>query len=413
MRLKFTIIIFLLVQFTALHAQKSSTFGIGGKSSFTQSKGSNETSSIKEDKKSKKAKSNITGIWRGYFLQKNFNPRTGKFEEDRYKYELQINNLSNNALEGVTYSYRTTSFYGKAALQGIFTTQTKNILIKETKMLELKISGFSEPCLMSCYLDYKKEGKIEILKGDYTSQNVNTKDACGDGIVYLEKVPDTEFEKEAFLTKPQKQNNAIISKKEMLAKNNVIKPNTTTKANTNTSQNTTTNLTKSKYKPGAEDALVKNSTKTKKEAEELLVKVNENKPEPKKIVEPKIVPNELSERKNNLIKTLYVDEGELLIELYDNGQIDNDSVSIYHNGNPAILHGKLSTQPLQVKINVSSTEPIHELIMVADNLGTIPPNTALMVVTAGKKTYEVFLTSDLQRNAKIVFEYKPGATNGK
>lgn len=405
MRLKFTIIIFLLVQFTFINAQKASTFGIGGKSSLTQSNNSNKTISSKEDSKSKKNKSNITGIWRGYFLQKNFNPRTGKFEEDRYKYEVQINNLSNNALEGVTYSYRTTTFYGKAALQGIFTKQTQNILIKETKMLELKISGFSEPCLMTCYLDYKKEGKTEILKGDYTSQNLNTKDACGDGVVYLEKVPDTEFEKEAFLLKPQKQNNAIISKKEPLVKNN-SKPQ-------NTKENITANITKSKFKPGAEDALIKPNTEPKKEAKEVVVKQKETNAEPKKIAEPKVLPNELTERKNNLIKTLYVDEGELLIELYDNGQIDNDSVSIYHNGNPAILHGKLSTQPLQVKINVSAVEPIHEFIMVADNLGTIPPNTALMVVTAGKKTYEVFLTSDLQRNAKIVFEYKPSATNNK
>ena len=44
--------------------------------------------------------------------------------------------------------------------------------------------------------------------------------------------------------------------------------------------------------------------------------------------------------------------------------------------------------------------------MVADNLGEIPPNTSLMVITAGKKTYELFLTSDLQRNAKIIIEYK-------
>lgn len=405
MRLKFTIIIFLLVQFSDLNAQKASTIGIEGNSSFTPSKSLAETASSKEDKKSKKAKSNITGIWRGYFLQKNFNPRTGKFEEDRYKYEIQINNLSNNSLEGVTYSYRTTTFYGKASLQGIFTKQTQNILIKETKMLELKISGFSEPCLMTCYLDYKKEGKTEILKGDYTSQNLNTKDACGDGIVYLEKVPDTEFEKEAFLLKTQKQNNAIVSKKEPLVKNS-SKPQ-------NTKQNITSNITKSKYKPGAEDALIKPNTELKKAETNEIVKQIEAKVELKKIIEPKVLPNELTERKNNLIKTLYVDEGELLIELYDNGQIDNDSVSIYHNGNPAILHGKLSTQPLQVKINVSAAEPLHEFIMVADNLGTIPPNTALMVVTAGKKTYEVFLTSDLQRNAKIVFEYKPGATSNK
>ena len=45
--------------------------------------------------------------------------------------------------------------------------------------------------------------------------------------------------------------------------------------------------------------------------------------------------------------------------------------------------------------------------MVAENLGEIPPNSALMVITAGKKRYEVFLISNEQRNAKVVIEYKP------
>jgi len=44
--------------------------------------------------------------------------------------------------------------------------------------------------------------------------------------------------------------------------------------------------------------------------------------------------------------------------------------------------------------------------MVAENLGTIPPNTALMIVTAGSQRYELFLTSTEQKNAvvKIVFQ---------
>jgi hypothetical protein len=43
--------------------------------------------------------------------------------------------------------------------------------------------------------------------------------------------------------------------------------------------------------------------------------------------------------------------------------------------------------------------------LVAENLGRIPPNSSSMTVTAGKKTYEVSLTSDLKKSAKIIFEY--------
>jgi hypothetical protein len=45
--------------------------------------------------------------------------------------------------------------------------------------------------------------------------------------------------------------------------------------------------------------------------------------------------------------------------------------------------------------------------MVAENLGSIPPNTALMVITAGAKRYELFITSTEQKNAVVVVEYKP------
>ena len=41
-----------------------------------------------------------------------------------YKYEIQIDQQANNGVKGVTYSYKSTVFYGKAELQGIFTAQS-------------------------------------------------------------------------------------------------------------------------------------------------------------------------------------------------------------------------------------------------------------------------------------------------
>ena len=145
---------------------------------------------------------NLTGIWRG-----NFSSGYGAFKQ-QYKYEVQINQLSNSALQkgvqGVTYSYRTTVFYGKATLQGIYDSKNKSLTIRETKLVELKIADRSDPCLMTCYLDYRKEGKTEILEGSFTSMNVNTKGDCGSGYVYLEKVEESDFTKEDFLLKKQK-----------------------------------------------------------------------------------------------------------------------------------------------------------------------------------------------------------------
>jgi hypothetical protein len=45
--------------------------------------------------------------------------------------------------------------------------------------------------------------------------------------------------------------------------------------------------------------------------------------------------------------------------------------------------------------------------MYADNLGSIPPNTALMVITDGEKRYEVRISSDLKKSGTIRFVHKP------
>jgi hypothetical protein len=44
--------------------------------------------------------------------------------------------------------------------------------------------------------------------------------------------------------------------------------------------------------------------------------------------------------------------------------------------------------------------------MIAENLGSIPPNTALLIITAGKKRYELFMTSSTQKSAKVRFLYE-------
>ncbi|MNL46005.1 hypothetical protein D3C87_1686880 [compost metagenome] len=96
-----------------------------------------------------------------------------------------------------------------------------------------------------------------------------------------------------------------------------------------------------------------------------------------------------------------------MVEIFDNGTIDNDTISLYHNNKLVISNGRLTYTPLRLKIDCSNEQSRHELILVAENLGEIAPNTALMVITAGKKRYEIFLTSNEKRNAKVVIEYKP------
>jgi hypothetical protein len=117
-------------------------------------------------------------------------------------------------------------------------------------------------------------------------------------------------------------------------------------------------------------------------------------------------PPVLTTRANTLAKKIETGSGEININLYDNGQIDGDTISIYHNNVLLVSHARLSAKPISLKIAVDSLQPHHELVMVAENLGSIPPNTSLMIITAGNQRYEVFISSTEQKNAKVILDLK-------
>jgi hypothetical protein len=124
---------------------------------------------------------------------------------------------------------------------------------------------------------------------------------------------------------------------------------------------------------------------------------------------PKIIPPApliLKTRENALVKRIETEAGEIKMEIYDNGQIDGDSVTIYHNNTLIKSHMRLSQKPITITIDVDASQPHHEIIMVADNLGTIPPNTSVMIITTATNRYELFISSNEQKNAKVVFDLR-------
>ena len=315
----------------------------------------------------------LTGIWRGYFSSSSGVFRDDA-EEEMYKYEIQIDQQSNNSVKGVTYSYKSTVFYGKSTMQGIYTENSKNLILKELKLVELKIGRNSEPCLMTCYLDYVKIGKLEVLQGTFISSNAKNKKDCGTGKVYLERVLKSDFELEDFLANPKPQ--VPITQQKPIAK------------------------------PSNADS---DDVKRVKESDSEPLPLNAKIPPPdvKKLANSVAPPKVLVSRENFLIKRIISSEPDVKVELFDNGTIDNDTISLYHNNEQVIKKGKLNYQPLTYSFTCGTQNTAHELILVAENLGEIPPNTAIMVVTIGKKRQEIFLTSDEKKNAKIIIDYKP------
>jgi hypothetical protein len=114
----------------------------------------------------------------------------------------------------------------------------------------------------------------------------------------------------------------------------------------------------------------------------------------------------LQPREKQLVKTVTLDTSLIKLEFYDDAVIDNDTITVLVNNKLLLYRQMLTDKPLTLTFNAfPGTE--YELVMYADNLGSIPPNTALMVVTAGSQKMEVFLSSSEQKSAAVKFVYRP------
>ena len=112
----------------------------------------------------------------------------------------------------------------------------------------------------------------------------------------------------------------------------------------------------------------------------------------------------LQPRAKEVVQNISLDTTQIKIELYDNAEIDDDTVSVFLN-NTLLLHKKrLTNKPLVLQVTAFPNTD-YELMMYAENLGRIPPNTSLMVITAGKKRYELRISSNEQKNAVVRFRY--------
>jgi hypothetical protein len=119
------------------------------------------------------------------------------------------------------------------------------------------------------------------------------------------------------------------------------------------------------------------------------------------------VPEPLKDRKNELVREIFVDTGAIRLDFYDNGQIDGDTISVYVDNVAVVSHKLLTAKPVTITLQIDPSKPLQEVVMVGENLGSIPPNTALMIVNTGKKRYQLYLTSDDKKNSLVRFVYKP------
>jgi hypothetical protein len=117
--------------------------------------------------------------------------------------------------------------------------------------------------------------------------------------------------------------------------------------------------------------------------------------------------NEMSSRKQNTFSTLKVNVKKIQLTLYDNGVVDNDSVSIFYNGVLIQKNIRLTEAPVTLEVELDEDQQTHEITLFAENLGTLEPNTALVIIKAGKRRYELHSSASLNENAVIKIDYEP------
>ena len=111
-------------------------------------------------------------------------------------------------------------------------------------------------------------------------------------------------------------------------------------------------------------------------------------------------------RKSEFSQVVSFKSDSLQISLYDNGEVDGDTVTIFMNGEAIISKQVLKASALKKTIYLSPGTEQFSLVMFAENLGKYAPNTGLLVVRDGDDVYNLRFSSDFQKNAGIVFRRK-------
>lgn len=110
-----------------------------------------------------------------------------------------------------------------------------------------------------------------------------------------------------------------------------------------------------------------------------------------------------TERKKPAPQQFTITSDSLVLHFYDNGVVDGDVISVYANGEKIVANAKLLGIATKKTLYLTPAVDSVEMLLVAETLGSIPPNTGLLVVQDGNTRYDVHFTADLQTNAALIF----------
>ena len=350
------------------------------------------------------AQQDLTGLWKG----KLYNDTTKEY----LFYELAISN-DNGKLTG--YSY--TVFKGANGDEiGVKTIKVKRvndkIIIEDISLINNTYAADAPTKKVRKLLTVTLTDKdsVMVMSGNWITNWVG-KFRPVTGTVEVEK-KNYDWKEEPLLKKLDTMKLAATlsfnqpEKKENLAAA-IVKPTETT---------TTIEKKPIKQKPtviadSSKTVVIARPAKKIKKPEKVTNSVSSNNPsatittiqKPTPVIPPAA---EAAVRKTQTIQTIEYESDSLVLSIYDNGIIDGDTVSILLNGGLIFSKTGLLEKPTSKTIYTKDIPDSTQLIWYAENLGSIPPNTGLLILMDGKTRHEIFFSADLQTNAAIILRRK-------
>jgi hypothetical protein len=107
------------------------------------------------------------------------------------------------------------------------------------------------------------------------------------------------------------------------------------------------------------------------------------------------------QREKVILKTIEIQNAAVQLKFFDNKEVDGDSISIYINDKLVATHVRLDLDPFVLNYTFPDSLAEAQVSMFAENLGSIPPNTAAMQIIDGKKKYYIILKSNFTGNAVV------------
>lgn len=330
----------------------------------------------------------MSGQWIGGFTSAD--DPTGSTTD--YVLEIEV---AGTQVSGYSYTYFSMSgkrYFVICRLKGSFDKGSKSLSVKEVETVKTNTPADFKNCHQSHELTYLKQADKEILLGKW--KPVEKGSDCGKGNTSLERkmlitTPPTAKQSPKISPKKPEPKQSIEPTQPPKVIQNETKPTVKIK---NPTDNITNNLNKgnqqihpekkSELKPISSSDSLKSNKISDAEKEKL------------------------TSRKAQVIRTIDVTGPSIKIEVLDNGQVDGDTVSIFVNGVLMIPAKMLTAKPLTIDIEVNQTVEVYDIVMYAESMGSVPPNTALMIITTATNRYEINISSTEQTSRSVRLRVK-------